>query len=259
MSDTARPSPTPPEFGLVLACYNEAEHLRGSVAEIIAVLEATRWSWEIVFVDDVSKDDTRRLIDEAIAAYPGRRLRRLFHERNTGRGAAVSDGFRATAAPIVGYIDVDLEVHARYIPAGILAVERGADVVVAERIYRLRVHSLIRHVLSRGYHALRQRVLPLPVRDSEAGFKFFRRERLIPLLEQTRDPGWFWDTEIMVRAARAGCRIVEVPVLFQRRSDKTSTVKPLRDSLVYCERLWAFARTLRAESRARGSTSTRQE
>ena len=248
-----------PDFGLVLACYNEAEHIRESVPQILAALDATRWSYEVVFVDDVSGDDTRRLIDECIAAFPRHALRRIFHERNTGRGGAVSDGFRATTAPIVGFIDVDLETHARYIPAGILAVEQGADVAVASRIYKLHLHSLLRYVLSRGYHWLQARMLEIPVQDSEAGFKFFRRDRLLALLDQTRDQGWFWDTEIVVRAHRLGYRITEIPVLFQRRSDKTSTVRPLRDAIVYFGRLLSLSRELAAEGSAIRSTSTRHE
>lgn len=241
---------SPPDFGLVLACYNEAEHFSQSVPEILATLDATRWSYEVVFVDDVSQDETRRLIDECIAAHPRHLLRRVFHDRNTGRGRAVSDGFRATAAPIVGFIDIDLETHARYIPAGILAVAQGAEVVVASRVYNVQLRSLFRYVLSRGYHWLQNRLLEIPVRDSEAGFKFFRRDRLLPLLDQTRDRGWFWDTEVVVRAHRLGYRITEIPVLFQRRSDKTSTVEPLRDAVVYFQRLLSLSRELAAEGSA---------
>jgi glycosyltransferase involved in cell wall biosynthesis len=100
------------DLSLVLPCYDEAAHLRRSVAEIVDVLEQTRSSWEIVFVDDVSRDDTRAVIGELCAADP--RLRAVFHERNRGRGAAFKTGFRAASGRTTGFIDVDLEVHARY-------------------------------------------------------------------------------------------------------------------------------------------------
>ena len=239
--------PKAPEVGLVLACYNEAKHFNQSTDEIIAVMDATRWSYEIVFVDDCSKDETRALIDAYIAAHPKVSLRRIFHEKNTGRGGAVSDGFRESKASIVGYLDIDLETHARYIPSCVQAIEDGADVAVAWRIYKFFLRSLDRYVMSRGYHWIANKVLGVPLEDTESGFKFFRRARLLPLLEEIVDQGWFWDTEVMVRAYLKGYKIVELPALFLRRHDKVSTVHGLRDSVVYLQRLFKFRKDLGAE------------
>jgi len=116
------------DLGLVLACYNEAPHFAQSMHEILKTLDDTRWSYEIIFVDDGARDNTRALIDAYIATHSQYRMRRIFHERNTGRGGAVSDGFRASAAAVLGYIDIDLEVHARYIPACVRAIHEGADI-----------------------------------------------------------------------------------------------------------------------------------
>lgn len=231
-----------PSFSLILACYNEAPHFRQSMDEILAVLDQLSIKYEIIFVDDCSKDTTRLLIDEYIALHPDYYLERIFHEHNTGRGGAVSDGFRLAQAPIVGYIDIDLEVAAHYIPPCIRAIESGADVAVAWRIYKFHLRSIYRYVLSQGYHWIVQKYLKLPLKDTETGYKFFNRERLIPLLSETQDQGWFWDTEIMVRAYHKHYRIDEIPALFLRRFDKKSTVNGMRDSLVYLQRLWRFRR-----------------
>src|SRR5262245_20716836 len=103
------------DLSLVVPCYDEAGHLRQSVAEVVEVLEQTPWTWEIVFVDDASRDDTQAVIRELCAG--DRRLRALFHEHNRGRGAAFKTGFRAATGRITGFIDIDLEVHARYVPS----------------------------------------------------------------------------------------------------------------------------------------------
>lgn len=239
------PSPRAPDLGLVLACYNESQHFTDSASQILRTLDRTRWSYEIIFVDDCSQDTTRDLIDAFIAAHPQHQLRRVFHERNSGRGGAVSDGFRLSQAPIVGYIDIDLETHCRYIPACVEEIEAGADVAVAWRVYKFYVRSVDRYILSQGYHWLSQRLLNVPLQDTETGFKFFRRERLMPLLDEIEDQRWFWDTEVMVRAYHKGYRIVEVPALFLRRFDKRSTVNSLQDSLTYLQRLWRFRKALR--------------
>jgi hypothetical protein len=86
----------------------------------------------------------------------------------------------------------------------------------------------------------------VPLLDTETGFKFFRREALLPVLDAIHDPGWFWDTEFMVRAHLRGLRIAEIPGAYVRRSDKTSTVRGVRDSWTYFGKLLAFRRELRS-------------
>src|SRR5207245_2019890 len=127
-----------------------------------------------------------------------------------GRGATVSDGFRAARGDIVGYLDVDLEVHARYIPSLVRAIEKGAEVATVRRIYAFQLRSLDRYFMSRGYSYLVRKMLGTSLHDTETGYKFFRREALMPVLDEIRDPGWFWDTEFMVRAERRGLCVAEV-------------------------------------------------
>ena len=74
------------DLSLVIPCFNEASHLRGSVGALVEVLDATRYEYEVVFVDDGSQDGTRELLHELCATTP--RCRYIFHERNRGRGAA---------------------------------------------------------------------------------------------------------------------------------------------------------------------------
>jgi glycosyltransferase involved in cell wall biosynthesis len=234
-----------PHLSLVLACYNEAEHLERSFAEIKDTLEQARFSFEILFVDDVSRDRTREILARLVADHPQLQLRTILHERNRGRGATVTDGFRAARGAVAGYIDVDLEVHSRYIPSLVRAIDRGADVATLRRIYAFQLRSLDRYFMSRGYSYLVRRLLGVGFADTETGYKFFRRETLLPLLDEIEDPGWFWDTEFMVRAARRGLEMVEIPGAYIRRKDKTSTVSGMRDSLRYFRRLVGFRRRLR--------------
>jgi glycosyltransferase involved in cell wall biosynthesis len=231
----------------VLACYNEEEILAASFQEIRDTLAELGRPFEIVFVDDASRDRTREILREIVSRHSDLELRVLLHERNRGRGATVTDGFKAARGEIAGYIDVDLEVHCRYIPSVVKAIEAGADVASVRRIYAFQARHLDRYLMSRGYSWLVKRLLKLELHDTETGYKFFRRERLLPVLDEVSDPGWFWDTEFMVRAQRRGLKIVEIPGAYLRRTDKTSTVHGVRDSLVYFQRLLAFRRQLARE------------
>jgi dolichyl-phosphate beta-glucosyltransferase len=238
-----------PKISVVLACYNEEATLAANFSEIRDTLDGLGESYEVIFVDDVSQDRTRELIRSIVKSHSDVEFQVLLHEINRGRGATVTDGFRAARGAITGYLDADLEVHSRYIPSLVRAIEKGADVATVRRIYAFQVRSLDRYLMSRGYSFLVRRMLGISVRDTETGYKFFRRETLLPVLAEVRDPGWFWDTEFMVRASRRGLRIEEIPGAYIRRFDKTSTVRGVRDSLRYFAKLVAFRRELRGAGR----------
>lgn len=258
LSDTSTSSGAgvPVDVSLVLACYNEHDVIVDSVARILAALDCCRWSYEIVFVDDCSKDDTRALIERLVADYPTHTFQTIFHAQNQGRGATVAEGMRAGRGAVVGYIDIDLEVDPRYVPSCIKAIEDGADVATGMRTYKFSMRSLDRYILSRGYIWLVHAVLGVDVQDTETGFKFFRKDRILPIFDAIEARHWFWDTEVMVRSVFGGMKIVEIPVLFIRRFDKTSGVRAVRDTIDYFLRLWRFRSTvsaLRKEARVAGT------
>ncbi|HLF25155.1 MAG TPA: glycosyltransferase [Anaerolineae bacterium] len=233
------------ELSVVIACYNEEVELEDSVRQVVEILDRTRWAYEIIFVDDCSRDRTRDIIDALLRRYGDQNFRKLFHEKNTGRGRTVADGMRLARGETVGYIDIDLEVHARYIPSMALAIEQGADVATAHRIYKIQPRLFNRFLLSAGYAWLMRHLLDVHLKDTETGFKFFKRASILPILEQVQDERWFWDTEVMVRSLLCGYRIVEIPCLFIRRYDKQSTVNVVRDTLDYLLKLWRFRRVVK--------------
>jgi glycosyltransferase involved in cell wall biosynthesis len=233
-----------PDFSLVLACYNEENIIDDRIGKIFAVLDGLRFSSEVIFVDDASGDGTRHCIARILSGNPRRDMRKIEHTKNTGRGGAVADGIRAARGRFAGFIDIDLEVGPAYILPCLLALDQGYDVATACRFSKFRAGSIHRYIMSRGYSSLVRRQTGVPLRDTETGFKFFCRGRILPVLEQVRDQGWFWDTEIMVRAYLAGLRIVELPALFVRCTDKKSSVRIWRDSLDYLRKLRQFSRAL---------------
>ncbi len=228
------------DLSLIVPCYNESRHLRQSVADVVGVLESTPWSWEIVFVDDGSQDDTRAMIQTICAG--DARCRALFHEANRGRGAAFKTGFQNSRGRITGFLDIDLEVGARYIPGLVDEIERrGADVATGKRHYSLRqTGGLHRAALSWMYRRLCDVLLSLDIEDSETGCKFFKRDTASQAVLSSANDGWFWDTEVMARTRLANLRIRELPVLFLRRDDKASTVRLWRDSWEYLRALHNF-------------------
>jgi dolichol-phosphate mannosyltransferase len=219
-------------ISIVIACYNEAPHLEDSVGKIQSVMGQTKYTYELIFVDDFSQDETRLIIKKLVSANK-HNMSYIFHDKNLGRGGAVTTGFRHANGSVIGFIDIDLEVHARYIPTMILGIENGNDIATAARIYKLDFAKLLRHFLSNSYRRFSRFFLGTNSRDTETGYKFFKRSALLSLLKKTTENGWFWDTEIMYWAEKMNYAIIEIPCLFIRRKDKKSTVKIWRDSLDY--------------------------
>lgn len=218
---------------VVIACYNDALHLKQNFTQIAEIMDLTKYSYEVIFVDDRSPDNSREVIEDIMRENPSRALRKIYHEKNVGRGRSVTDGFLAARGRMMGFLDIDLEVHARYLPAVLLELEKGADLVLARRVFDLSHHSIVRFVVSKGYIRFSNRVLGTKGIDSETGFKFFRRDTMLDVVTQVEDNHWFWDTELVFRARRANKKIVEVPALFIKLPHKKSTVHLFRDTYLY--------------------------
>lgn len=230
------------DVSLILACYNESEIFDDSVPKIINTLDKSNYTWEIIFIDDKSKDNTKALIQKALSNYQGKNLSAYYHSENQGRGKTVVDGFQKAQGRFVGFIDIDLEVGEWYIPRFLETLHQGADAANAFRIYDLNLRALPRWLASKGYVLLRKLFINLPFNDTEAGYKFFKREKLLPLLQNVQYAGWFFDTEIMALCHKHNLEVAEIPVAFIRRVDKTSTVRLIPDTLKYLKDLIIFSR-----------------
>lgn len=231
------------DLSLIIPCFNEQKILDVSLIEIENVLKNSRLSYETILIDDKSKDETAKILKK----YEKRKNYSVYyHLINQGRGKTVRDGIMIAKGKVVGFIDVDLEVSPLYIPYFVDRIlKQEADVVTGHRIYRDSIVSLHRMILSRGYSVLVRKLLSINLNDTEAGYKFFSRRKILSVLRKTKNPGWFWDTEIMALAYYEKLIIKEIPVLFIRRFDKKSAVNVVPDAVSYFINLYRFRKKLK--------------
>lgn len=225
-------------FSLILPVFNEGLIFEANIKSIYKILGKLKKSWEVIFVEDKSTDNTSANVQKLLPNLKNTQL--IYHNNNQGRGKSISDGIKASRGSIVGFLDVDLEISASYIPIFIEEIEKGYDMVVGKRFYEQRLNSITRVLTSRGYALIVKLILNIPVEDTETGFKFFRRDKILPILAKVKDKKWFWDTEICVRTHLAGLKIEQVPVLFIRRYDKKSTVRLIPDIWDYLASIIRF-------------------
>lgn len=214
-----------PRVNVTLPVYNEVGQLAASVGRVLEFLAGQpRWSWDVVIADNGSTNGTGARAAALVAAFASAKTTdapacaislRLVSLPEPGRGRALKTVWLSSTADVLSYMDLDLSTDLAHLPeligpllAGRADVALGSRHLPGSRVTR----GWKRTLLSRGYNRLVRLGLGLPVRDAQCGFKALSRAAAQALLPQVRDPGFFFDTELLARAHWGGWRLLELPV-----------------------------------------------
>lgn len=208
---------TPSSGGLALEIivpvFNESAILERSIHRLADYLSRELlYSWKITIADNASTDATgsiaRKLADEV----PNVSYRRL---ETKGRGFALRDAWTSSEAKVLAYVDVDLSTDLAALPPLIAPLLSGhSDISIGTRLGRSSrvVRGPKREFISRSYNLILKRTMQVQFSDAQCGFKAVRAEVAHRLLPYVKDNCWFFDTELLILAERAGLRIHEIPV-----------------------------------------------
>lgn len=191
-----------------LPAHDEEDNIVGMVEALARVLPAVAERWEIIVVDDGSRDRTGELADRLARRDPDR-VRVVHHGVNGGYGAALRSGFAAARCDYVFFTDADRQFDVASLPALLVPLGDGdAEIVVGYR--QRRADRLTRRLLSAGWNRLVRWQLGLELRDVNCAFKVFRRSAVAGI--DIESDGAMGSAELMARIARRGHRVAEVPV-----------------------------------------------
>ncbi|MBQ1065835.1 dolichyl-phosphate beta-glucosyltransferase [Micromonospora sp. D75] len=209
----ARPAAGSAVLDVVVPVYNEETDLGPCVRRLHAHLTAHfPYPFRITVADNASVDGTPEVARALADELPEVGVLRLDEK---GRGRALRAAWSASPAPVLAYMDVDLSTDlAALLPLVAPLISGHSDVAIGTRLARTSrvVRGAKREVISRGYNLLLRGTLAARFSDAQCGFKAIRADVAAELLPLVRDTGWFFDTELLVLAQRAGLRIHEVPV-----------------------------------------------
>ena len=214
---------------VVLPVFDEERQLADSVTRVLTHLRTLPWTFRLTIADNASTDQTsaiaRRLCDEHPEV-------RVVHLPEKGRGRALKRAWTDSGGHVLVYMDVDLSTDlAALLPLVAPLVSGHSDLAIGSRLMRgsqVR-RGLRRELISRAYNLLLRRLLRARFTDAQCGFKAVRRDAASELLPLVADDAWFFDTELLVVAERAGLRIHEVPVDWV--DDPDSSVDVLRTAM----------------------------
>ncbi len=234
---------------ITVPVLNEESCLEQSIATMVGYLaESCPYDWSVTVVDNGSEDATWAIAASLAATYD--RVSAL-HLDQRGRGAALKASWARSSADVLAYTDVDLSTSLESLPALVDPIVSGrAEVSIGSRLAKgasVR-RSLRREVISRTYNVITRAAFRYGVRDAQCGFKALSAQVAAKLLPEIVDDGWFFDTELLVKAKRYGFRVHEVPVAWVE--DPDSRVRIVSTAVADLKGIW---RVLREGQTVRGS------
>lgn len=218
-----------PNYSIVIPAFNEERRLAGTLDQVIAFVRQQRWAAEILVVNDGSTDGTADLARKYARANSS--LKVVENPGNRGKGFAVRNGMLHACGDILLFTDADLSAPITEATKLISALEAGADIAIGSRwldpSLQTQRQSVLRQVLGRVYNVLMRGILGMDFRDTQCGFKAFKREAARKVFPVQQIEGWGFDPEVLYLARRAGLKIAEVPVRWGH--DIGTRIHPFRD------------------------------
>jgi glycosyltransferase involved in cell wall biosynthesis len=232
-----------PRLSYFFPAHNEEANLSRLVEEALGTLPGLADSFEIIVVNDGSRDATGRIADELTAAHPGV-VRAVHHPTNLGYGAALRSAFRAATHDHVAFTDGDRQFQVADVGRLIdrMAEPDHPDVVVGYRIKR--ADPLVRTVYARCYRLANRIFFGLKVRDVDCACKLFRRDALDGI--GVESGGAFFSAELLIKLRAAGRTLAEVGVPHYPRTAGSPTgarpsviFRAVRDFWLLRLRMWS--------------------
>ena len=206
---------------IIIPAYNEGKRIGPTLDNILAYLQSGSGQAEVIVVNDGSKDDTVQAVERRAAAYlaSGHTLRLLTNSPNRGKGYSVRRGVNEALGDVVLFTDADLSAPITEAPRLIEPILTGrAEVVIGSRALDralIGVHQPgMREFGGKVFNFLMQRLTGLRIKDTQCGFKAFRRETARSVFPLQRIERFGFDAEVLYIAKKQGHRLLEVPVVW---------------------------------------------
>lgn len=223
-------------LSVVAPMYNEMDNLKaGALEEMYNFLKKQKYTWELLIVDDESTDDSLKFAKKFAK---GKKRIKVLAEPHRGKGGTVIAGMLGASGEIVLFTDMDQATPIKEIKKLLPKFDEGYDVVIGSRAGREGA-PLIRKVMAHGFMATRTILLRLPYRDTQCGFKAFKKEAArdifskMKVFEDKKVEGAAvtagFDLEFLYIARKLGMKVAEVPVGW--RHVGTERVSAVRDSI----------------------------
>lgn len=227
----------PPSLSIVIPAYNESARIERALERVLSCVASRRWDAEVLVVDDGSTDRTTDIVRHWMDSHPNLQL--IHNEGNRGKGYSVRNGLLQARGQVVMFTDADLSSPIEEAERLLAALDEGADVAIGSRWLdkqRQTIHQpLYRRFFGRCFNWVTRKVIGLPYKDTQCGFKAFKREAAQTIFRLQTIERWGFDPEILFIARKLKYKVVEVPVTWGH--DERSRISYLRDGMKMLEEM----------------------
>ncbi|MCR4703573.1 MAG: glycosyltransferase family 2 protein [Saccharofermentans sp.] len=214
-------------LSIVVPAYNEGEHIYDNLMTIDKALKAFCSDYEIIAVNDGSKDNTGAEIKRASQDNPN--IRDLGYDTNRGKGGAVTHGAVNSRGDIVGFIDADLDLSPDLIRGYYEEMNKtGADIVIGSKMHKdsKLEYPFMRKFVSFGYFVMLKILFGLKCHDTQTGLKLYKGSLIREIAPLRRINGYAFDIELLALGNKRKARLIEMPVeLNYSRSESFGRIK----------------------------------
>lgn len=206
----------PATYSIVIPAYNESGRLESSLQKVLTYVHAQQWDAEVVVVNDGSRDNTA----DIVRGFEAKDLvvRLVENPGNRGKGYSVRNGMLHAKGEILIFSDADLSSPIEEASKLLEALQVGADIAIGSRWLRTETQThrqpLHRQIFGRIFNLLLRITLGLHFKDTQCGFKAFRRTAAQAIFPLQKIERWGFDPEILFLAQKMGFKTKEVPVLW---------------------------------------------
>ena len=224
-----------PQLSIVIPAYNESARIEHALDRVLSCIAQHGWDAEVLVIDDGSRDDTAAIVQRWMNEHP--RLHLVQNPGNRGKGYSVRNGLLQAAGEIVLFTDADLSAPMEEAQRLLDALAAGADVAIGSRWMdrtRQTIHQpLYRQFFGRCFNWVTRTVMGLPYKDTQCGFKAFKRSAAQVIFRLQTIERWGFDPEILFIARKLRYHIQEVPVTWGH--DERSRMSYLKDGIKMLE------------------------
>jgi len=219
------------DISIVIPAYNEENRLGTTIEKVYTYFKKTGMPFEIIVVDDGSKDGTVNIVKNFAIDHPEVKLR--CHLKNKGKGAAVKTGVLAAEGDIILFTDADLSTPIEEFEKLKKAIDNGYDIAIgsrgAENSKVVISQPFYRRFIGKFFPFLVRLLIIKDFKDTQCGFKLFKKEPAKTIFNKLYTNGFTFDVEILALAKRENLKIGEIGVVWYNSSE--SKVSILKDPL----------------------------
>lgn len=214
------------KLSVIIPAYNEGKNIYSDLNKIIESLDKVTKDFEIILVNDGSKDNTL----QEVSKIKDKRLKVKSYEQNKGKGYSLKYGFGFAKGKYISFMDADLDINPASLKNFFKYMEfHNADIVIGSKRHpQSKVYyPFLRRILSRTYQLMNLFLFRLSVTDTQSGLKLLKYECAKDLMPRVTVKKYAFDLELLVNAKRRNYKVVEAPIVLDYKFNTTIGFKAI--------------------------------